>query len=80
MPHRTHRLERFDMALPPAAVETIKREADIRCIHARTMGRILMVEKIKEITGIAPDQSLPTEIDAIPGATREEGATHGSRD
>jgi chromosome segregation ATPase len=79
MTRKIPKMERFDLSLPPVAVDLIRREAEIRCVHPRTMGRILIVEKLKEITGITPDQRLTTVTGAIPAATRE-GATHGNGD
>jgi len=52
-------LMRFDLLLPPAAIEVIKTEAAIRGISPRVMGRMLVVEKIKETIGLAPDDVLP---------------------
>ena len=76
---RKHKLVRFDLMLPAAVVEVVNREAAIRCVHPRTMGRILLAEKIKEIIGLAPDDVLP---DADPTqvshtATPLEGGEHG---
>lgn len=68
-------LERFDLSLPRVVIDSIKKEANIRCIHPRTMGRILMVEKIKEMTGIAPDQSLPTDVGTIPDVIPPTGVS-----
>jgi hypothetical protein len=46
------KLVRFDLFLPPAAVEVIKENAAIRGISPRTMGRVLVVEKIKDLIGL----------------------------
>ena len=51
-------LKRFDLQPPPAAVEIITKEAAIRGISPRTMGRVLIVEKIKDLIGLAPDDVL----------------------
>ena len=57
MPQKT-KLVRFDLLLPPAAVDVIKENAAIRGISPRTMGRVLIVEKIKDLIGLAPDDVL----------------------
>ena len=57
MPHKTN-LKRFDLLLPPAAVEIITKGAAIRCISPRTRGRVLIVEKIKDLIWLAPDNVL----------------------
>lgn len=57
MPQKT-KLVRFDLLLPPAAVDVIKENAAIRGISPRTMGRVLVVEKIKDLIGLAPDDVL----------------------
>ena len=57
MPHKP-KLVRFDLLLPPVAVEVIKENAAIRGISPRTMGRVLIVEKIKDVIGLAPDDVL----------------------
>ena len=57
---------RFDLYIPKVAAAIIEKEADKINIPPRTYGRVLLLEKVKELAGIAPDQSLPTEIDAIP--------------
>ena len=57
MPQKTN-LKRFDLLLPPAAVEILTKEAAIRGIRPRTMGRVLIVEKIKDLMGLAPDDVL----------------------
>ena len=72
-------LERFDLLLPRAAVDIIKGEAAIRGMPPRTMGRVLIVEKVKEIIGLAPDDILE---DVNPAQvchtdTPLEGAEHG---
>lgn len=51
-------LKRFDLLLPPAAVEIITKEAAIGSINPRTMGRVLIVEKVKDLIGLAPDDVL----------------------
>lgn len=55
---RKTKLERFDLLLPPAAVQVIRDEAAVRGISPRTMGRVLIVEKIKDLIGLAPDDVL----------------------
>ena len=55
---RKTKLERFDLLLPPAAVQVIPDEAAVRGISPRTMGRVLIVEKIKDLIGLAPDDVL----------------------
>ena len=55
---RKTKLERFDLLLPPAAVQVIRDEAAVRGISPRTMGRVLIVEKTKELIGLAPDDVL----------------------
>ncbi len=57
MPQKTN-LKRFDLLLPPAAVEIITKEAAIRGISPRTMERVLIIEKIKDVIGLAPDDVL----------------------
>ena len=52
------KLVRFDLLLPPVAVEVIKENAAIRGISPRTMGRVRVVEKIKDLIGLAPDDVL----------------------
>ena len=58
MPQKTN-LERFDLLLPPAAVEIITKEAAIRGVSPRVMGRMLVIEKVKDMVGLAPDDILP---------------------
>lgn len=76
--HKT-KLERFDLLLPAAAIEVVQKEAAIRGISPRTMGRILLVEKIKELMGLAPNEILPNvnpaQVD--PTLTPTEGEEHG---
>ena len=55
MPQKT-KLVRFDSLLPPAAVDVIKENAAIRGISPRTMGRVLIVEKIKDLIGLEEAQ------------------------
>ena len=57
MPRKT-KLERFDLLLPRAAVKVIQDEAAIRGVSPRTMGRVRVVEKIKDLIGLAPDDVL----------------------
>jgi hypothetical protein len=57
MPQKT-KLVWFDLLLPPAAVDVIKENAAIRGISPRTMGRVLIVEKVKDLIGLAPDDVL----------------------
>ena len=52
------KLVRFDLLLPPVAVGVIKENAAIRGISPRTMGRVRVVEKIKDLIGLAPDDVL----------------------
>lgn len=59
-------MQRFDLYIPKVAAAIIEKGAERINIPPRTYGRMLLLEKVKEIAGIAPDQSLPTEIDAIP--------------
>ena len=65
-------MTRFDLYIPKVAAAIIEMEADKYNIPPRTYGRMLLLEKVKELAGIAPDQSLPTAIDAIPHAHRAE--------
>jgi len=55
---RKTRLERFDLLLPHAAVKVVHDEAAIRGISPRTMGLVLVVEKIKDLIWLAPDDVL----------------------
>lgn len=55
MPRKT-KLERFDLLLPRAAVKVIQDEAAIRGVSPRTMGRVLVVEKIKDLIGLEEAQ------------------------
>lgn len=73
------KLERFDLLLPAAAIEVVQKEAAIRGISPRTMGRILLVEKIKEMIGLAPDDVLPdvNPAQACHTATLTESEEHG---
>jgi len=59
-------MQRFDLYIPQVAANIIEIEADKMNIPARTYGRMLLLEKVKELAGIAPDQGLPTHISAIP--------------
>lgn len=72
------RLERFDLLLPAAAIEVVQKEAAIRGISPRTMGRILLVEKTKELMGLAPDDVLPdvNPVQACHTTTPTEGEQH----
>lgn len=63
---------RFDLHIPKVAAYIIEMEADKHGIPPRTYGRVLLLEKVKEIAGIASDQRLPTSIGAI-----ELGWQHG---
>ena len=72
MKRAKYEMTRFDLYIPQVAADIIEREADKYSIPPRTYGRMLLLEKVKEIAGIAPDQSLPTEIDAIPRAHHDE--------
>lgn len=66
---------RFDLYIPKVAAAIIEKEADKFNIPPRTYGRMMLLEKVKELAGIAPDQSLPTKIDAIHGQhTSQEAA------
>jgi hypothetical protein len=49
---RKTKLERFDLLLPHATVKVIQDEAAIRGISPRTMGRVLVVEKINDLIGL----------------------------
>lgn len=60
-----YEMQRFDLYIPKVAANIIEKEADKFNIPPRTYGRMLLLEKVKELAGIAPDQSLPTEIGAI---------------
>ena len=76
---RKNKLVRFDLMLPAAVVKIVNREAAVRCIHPRTMGRILLAEKIKEVIGLAPDDVLPDVDDPAQvshAATHTEGGEH----
>lgn len=70
------RLERFDLLLPPAAVQVIREEAAIKGMSPRTMGRVLIVERVKELIGLAPDDVLPdvSPVQASHTTTPLEGA------
>lgn len=72
------KLERFDLLLPAAAIEVVQKEAEIKGISPRTMGRILLVEKIKEVIGLAPDEILQdmNPAQACHTATPTEGEEH----
>lgn len=65
---------RFDLYIPKVAATIIEKEADKFNIPPRTYGRMMLLEKVKELAGIAPDQSLPTEIDAIRTQPKPNGA------
>lgn len=65
-------MTRFDLYIPKVAAAIIEMEADKYNIPPRTYGRMLLLEKVKELAGIAPDQSLPTAIDTIPHAHHAE--------
>ena len=65
---------RFDLYIPKVAAAIIEKEADKFNIPPRTYGRMMLLEKVKELAGIAPDQSLPTEIDAIHAHQTHDGA------
>ena len=73
-----NKLQRFDLLLPVAAIEVVQKEAAIRGISPRTMGRILLVEKTKELMGLAPDDVLPdmNPVQACHTATPTEGEQH----
>ena len=58
-------MQRFDLYIPQVAAEIIEIEANKINIPARTYGRMLLLEKVKELAGIAPDQGLPTHIGAL---------------
>jgi hypothetical protein len=55
---KSQNLVRFDLLLPHAAIEVIKNRAATKGVSPRTMGRMLLIEKVKEIVGIASDDVL----------------------
>lgn len=55
---KSQNLVRFDLLLPHAAIEVIQEKAATKGVSPRTMGRMLLIEKIKEIMGIAADDVL----------------------
>ena len=64
-----HKLSRFDLLLPLAAIKIVSEEATIRGVSPRVMGRMIFVEKIKEMRGIAPHDCLPADVGEIPRKT-----------
>ena len=70
---RRENLKRFDLLMPPTALEVIEKEAKIKGICARTMGRILLIEKVKEIIGLAPDDILADDPVQTGHSTTTEG-------
>ena len=73
------KLSRFDLLLPRAAIEIVSEEATIRGISPRVMGRMIFVEKVKEIRGIAPHDCLPTDVGEIPRQTSPAGGDEHDR-
>lgn len=72
------RLQRFDLLLPSAAIKVIREQAAIKGVTPRTMGRLLIVEKVKDLIGLAPDAILQ-DVDpaqASHTATLREGAEY----
>ena len=66
MQRKKYEMQRFDLYIPQVAARIIEIEADKRGLPARTYGRVLLLEKVKELAGIAPDQALPTHISEVP--------------
>ena len=81
MQRKKYEMQRFDLYIPEVAANIIEIEADKKNIPARTYGRMLLIEKVKELVGIAPDEGLPVRIEDIPTAapsTDDDEVTDGA--
>lgn len=54
----SQKLARFDLLLPRAAIEIMTDTAARMGVSPRTLGRMLIIEKLKEMVGISPNDVL----------------------
>ena len=75
---RKTNLIRFDLLLPPVAVEIIEKEAATRAVSPRVMGRMLVVAKIKDVIGLDQNDVLPDITPAADAAFGDNTSAAGN--